>query len=505
MLSHRDVDQLMSKNPTFEDIICSLPYGPQLPKAMINETKVVIAMARKFNDEVVRPRALELDRRTHEDPDYLPWELVEEANRRNLYSIGIPKLFGGRGYNLPALSHLLEELSSECVGIANVVGVHYLGVAGICASGNTRLCNKIFRDVRRGEKTGEPCIISLAITEPSAGTDVEDVELIDRGNIRCHAKKVKGGYIVNGTKVFISMGHVSTWCMLVAYGELKKPGDTVVSMMVKTGTKGFSFGRHENKMGQRVCPASELVFEDCFIPDENVLVDPCQADTFPKSYRDFHSKYLDYVLCITRPAVCAFATGVARGAYERAVKFASETEVNGELLINQEWAQSMLAEMYRNIFLSRLAYVEGNYANGLYGMYGLLQQKFIYYYLKYTPQICIDIFTSPFLNMKFSTRIMRSIYFNQSSRDQQFSSGLASLAKITGTDTGVKVSQMALEMMGQAGLRQDQGAEKFLRDSKLLQIYEGTNQLNRLSLFKNHIGRLYDQVKMFEEGDHNVG
>ena len=180
---------------------------------------------------------------------------------------------------MPACSYVVEELSSACVSIANVDMVHYLGVIGVMASWNTSLINKIFRDVAEGQRTGNPCLISLAITEPGAGTDVEEVELIDKGRVSCYAQKVKGGYVVNGSKIFISMGHVSTWCCLIAYTNLKKPSENTIVFAVKTGTKGFSFGKHEDKMGQRSCPASELIFQDCFIPDEKD-VQPIQAPAY---------------------------------------------------------------------------------------------------------------------------------------------------------------------------------------------------------------------------------
>ncbi len=502
MISPKERRSLLDREPRFEDIFCSLQAMPRLPKGMLKETKSAIALARKFSNEVIKPIALEVDRQTHADPEYLPWDLVKKANEWGFYTMFIPKLFGGQGVNMPASAYVIEELSSACVGIANVVFVHYLGVAGVLASWNVSLANKVFREVAEGEKTGKPCIISLAITEPNAGTDVEENELIDRGRLNCYAEKVKGGYIVNGNKIFISMGHVSTWCCLVAYTDLKKPSENTVSFAVKTGTKGFIFGKHEDKMGQRACPASELIFEDCFIPDEYVLTD---SHTLPasrnRSTAAMVEQYIHYVVEVTRPAVGAFGTGVARGAYETALKFASETEVNGKPLINHEWAQAMLADMYKNVALGRLSYVEANYANGLPGgIYNILQLKLLYYYLKYVPRVILDRFVSPFLDTKMIRWLFHKFFVEgQSVEEQRRVSGWASLAKIVGTDMGVKNSQMALEMMGQAGLRYDRGAEKFLRDSKLLQIYEGTNQLNRINLFANLIGRSFNQVLVFEE------
>ena len=496
----RSEPEIINREPRFKDIMCSLESVPRLPRAFLRETREVLATARRFNDQVVRPRALELDRLKHQDPDYLPWDFVEEANRWGFYTMFIPKLFGGHGVNMPALSYFLEEIASACAGMANLIGVHYLGVATICGCWNVRLMNRLLRESADGEKCGKPCLISLAITEPEAGTDVEDLDLVDRATVTCHAKKVSGGYLVNGRKIFISNGHLSTWHVLVAYADLERPAENTVLMAVKTGTPGFSFGRQERKMGQKGCPASELIFEDCFVPDRDVLFEPSHAARYRRSVREMTMQAIDYVLSGSRAGVGAFGTGVARGAYEEALRYAAETEVGGRLLINHEWAQCLLAEMYKNVALARLSYVEANYANGLYGLFKLLQYKPLFYLMKYAPQAFIDRYIAPLLEKDFATWLVRKIAFDwQEQEEAQRTSGWASLCKFSATDAGLKNCQMALELMGQGGVRHDGRIEKHLRDSKLMQIYEGTNQLNRLNLFKCFIARNLPAARVFDE------
>ncbi len=501
MLTHSEVLSLLARFPKFEDIFLGVNYAPHMPKAMVKETKEVIAIARKFCEEVARPLALKLDRLSHEDPDFLPHELVETANRWGFYTMWVPKMFGGKGYNMPSISCFSEEVAASCAGIANVIGVHYLGVAGLIASANTRLAGKILREVAEGEKSGKPCLIALAVTEPGAGTDVEEVELLEKGRVTCHAAKVPGGYIVNGTKVFISMGHLSTWTVLYAYEDISRPSETTIGFAVKTGAKGFSFGGHEDKMGQRVCPASVLVFEDCFIPDEQVLFSAALAKKFSdKPIRELGQRYIDYVVSATRPGVCAFGIGVARGAFETALNYASTTNVCGQQLINSEWVQCRLAEMYKNVLLGRLAYMEANHANSSRGLYRHLLSKPVYYYLKFMPQIWFDKVVSPLLKTDLAAKLMGKLTYDwPKPEDQRCCSGWASMAKFAGTDLGVKNCQMAIEIMGQEGLRHDAGIEKMLRDIKLLQIYEGTNQLNRLNTFKCLIAPATPQVRVFDE------
>ena len=248
MLSHSEVMSRLSKFPKFDDVYIGLPHAPNIPKHMVKETREVVAIARKFCEEVAKPLALEIDRKTHEDHNYMPWELMETANRWGFYTMWIPKIFGGKGYNMHSMSYFSEEVSATCVGIMNVIGVHYLAVAGIAMSANARLAKRILREVVEGEKSGKPCTMALATTEPGAGTDVEEVELVEKGKVTCQANKVKGGYVINGTKVFISMGHMSTWTVLYAYEDTRHPAETTIGLVVKTGTKGFSFGCHEKKM-----------------------------------------------------------------------------------------------------------------------------------------------------------------------------------------------------------------------------------------------------------------
>jgi len=500
-MTRTQVKSFTSRYPDFEDETISIHYAPRMPKAMVKETQKVVAIARKFNEEVVRPLSLELDRKTHEDPAYFPWEIVKKANEWGFYTMWVPKLFGGKGFNMPSLCYFVEEIGSACLGFANIIGVHYLGVSGLMMAGNTRVIKKVISEVVQGEKTGDPCIIALAITEPTAGTDVEEVDLEDRGKITCHAQKVQGGYIVNGTKIFISMGRLSKWTVLYGYTNLKKASETTVAMMVKQGMKGFTYGSHENKMGQRICPADVLNFEDCFVPDELVLLDPEKTRKFSRQpIREIKMRHIDYIVSITRPAVASFGTSAARGAFEAALKFANETELDGKPMINHEWVQCRLAEMYSNVRLGRLAYTEANLANQHRGVYNILQMKPIYYYLKYLPQAYFDKVLSPLLDMSIGTWLLSKWYLDwQKPKDQHLCTGLGSLAKFNCTDIGVRNCQMALELMGQTGLRHENAVEKILRDAKLLQIYEGTNQLNRLNVFKSLVAPACPKAKVFDE------
>ncbi len=498
MISRSLRNTLINREPKFDDIACSLTATGKQPKGIIKEAKEVIALARRFNDEVARPLTLKLDRRMYEDPDYLAWDFVREANKWGFYSLFIPKLFGGKGHSISVIGYFIEELGSVCLALANLVNVHYLGYVGALATWNMRLADRISRDVVRGEKTGEPCLVSFAMTEPDAGTDSQNVEFMNTGSLQCQARKVEGGYVVNGAKCFISCGHLSTWHALFAYTDVKKGAENMVVLAVKNGAKGFSFGKKEKKMGQKACPASELVFNECFIPDDQVLLDKRHTARLAKGPRKITEEILAYIWAASRTGVGAFGVGAARGAFEQALQFASKTKIDDRLLINHEWCQSMLAQMYSNVSVGRIAYMEAAYANGLYGIYKMLNTKPMYYLTKYTPRFIIDLFYPPFLKLSLATWLFQKINFDFLADDaMDRTDGWGSLAKAVCTDAGINNCHLALELMGNAGLRHDHGAEKMLRDSKLLQIYEGTNQVNRVNVFKRLVARACPDAEYF--------
>ncbi|MCK5312260.1 MAG: acyl-CoA dehydrogenase family protein, partial [Desulfobacteraceae bacterium] len=130
---------LLNREPKFADIMCGLTATGKQPKGIIKETKKVIAIARNFNDEVVRPFSLELDRKVQEDPEYLPWEFIKKANEWGFYTMFMPVIFGGQGYNFSCIGYFLEEIGSVCLAMANLIGTHYLGYTMLIASWNMRM------------------------------------------------------------------------------------------------------------------------------------------------------------------------------------------------------------------------------------------------------------------------------------------------------------------------------------------------------------------------------
>ncbi|BFM17443.1 hypothetical protein R50073_36260 [Maricurvus nonylphenolicus] len=469
----------------------------QMPKGLLQEIEYVIDLAKRFNKEVVEPRFLDIDLQAHQDHQYLPQDLIDKANQWGFYTLWLPQIAGGKGFNPSSLPFFCEEISSTCVTMANLIGAHYLGIVGLSLSLNYHLSLSISKEVAKGERDNHPTICSFAITEPNAGSDSQYTELMDRGKLRCHARKVDGGYRINGTKVFISNGHFSTWHIVFSYSDIKKPSKSIMVFAVKTGTEGFQIARHENKMGQKGCPASELVFSDCFIPEDQICFD---MNWLSQQGRDSLAGDSSG-FSLAQGNIGAFSSGVARGALNDAVNYAQNTVINGKRLIDQEWAQCHLANMYQNATLARLAFMEGVSVS----LNTQFPKKY-YYFNKFFPHSIFRFLADKFLSASVGTKLRKFIVNNLDSESQtptnkdshQLVAGMGSLAKVAASDLAVKNCQLAVELMATEGVRHSRGAEKRLRDSRLLQIYEGTNQMNRLNIFKALIAPYGKDIKMYE-------
>ncbi|MBU0994824.1 MAG: acyl-CoA dehydrogenase family protein [Proteobacteria bacterium] len=127
MISRSEIKSLLEREPAFDDIRIGLRAIQDVPKGIVKEAREVMAIARKFNEEVVRPHALKLDNKMQEDPGHIEWDLVKKANDWGFYSMWIPKMFGGKGYCFTTFAFFAEEIASECLSMVNMIGAHLLG------------------------------------------------------------------------------------------------------------------------------------------------------------------------------------------------------------------------------------------------------------------------------------------------------------------------------------------------------------------------------------------
>jgi len=432
----------------------------------------------EYNRRYVLPAALELDRRMEKEHDYFAWDLVEAGLQYRFLSLIIPSSVGGVG-GLCVLSSLaMEELCSACPGVANIFGAHALGVSPLLVSGAMAHWESVLREVVEGEKNGRPVLMAAALTEPSAGTDVEEPHFLASARLSMNAKKVPGGYMLNGRKCFISNGSVATYTALCCATDRERPLETWTSFLIHKDMDGFSVPRVEEKMGQRACPAAELYFEDCFVPDENVLGfegDGMQPGTL-------------LLLASSRAPVGAIATGIARGAYEWFLKWAEKPRA-GRRPASEQRIQMALADMRTRIQLSRWAYLSASLAfdNSL----GSVLQGALIKSMRLIPR---GIRTSDMTRRFFLSNAGKAfsdaiVAISASSEEASHALAFASMEKAVGGDTAMYVSSLALELMGVDGCEERLWVEKAFRDAKLTQIYEGTNQLNRLTVFTADIDK----------------
>lgn len=265
-------------------------------------------------------------------------------------------------------------------------------------------------------------LAAFALTEPAAGSDV--------ARLRCRAKKDGDSYILNGTKNFITNGGVADIVTVYAVTDPEKPTHKNAAVfVVEKDTPGFTVGKKENKMGIRWSDTVELVFEDCRVPAENLLGQ--EGDGF-----HVMMKTLDF----SRPGVAAQALGIAAGALEYAIAYAKERESFGKAIIEHQGIGFKLADMAMRTEASRQL---------LYKTCAMMQQL-------------------PKDLSRISPEIIR----------------MSSMSKCVCGDVAMWVATEAVQVLGGYGYIKEYPVERMMRDAKITQIYEGTNEIQRMVIAK---------------------
>ncbi len=431
------------------------------------------ARAREFAETHVRPRAMEIDRLAGSDPNHFPWEVVRAGLAYRMLSVLIPRQAGGVGGLLTHGVIVMEELCAACPGIANIFGAHALGACPLLVTGSIGHWDGLLREIADAELRGEPILMALAITEPEAGTDVEDTCLMRRARITSAARRVPGGYRLSGAKRFISNGSVARWITVFMPTDPRDPADTWTCFLLDSRSEGFSVSRVEHKMGQRACPAAELALDEVFVPDEAVIGRP--GDGMPITLM---------TMATSRPGVAAIATGTARGAYERLLAWLQSTSDGGRLLERQH-VQLALAEMHEEIHLARQAYMDAALVLDLEALGGTLRHPMMRLYNRIPvswrrARPMRSLLSTPAAREAAASFLRRKTDARTATR----SLAISSMAKARGADVAMRVSRRALEVVGLTDDPVRAELQKLWRDAKLTQIYEGTNQLNRLEVHR---------------------
>ncbi len=428
--------------------------------------------ARDFSEKFIYPSALKIDWIIkNEDHDYTPWDIVKEGMKRGYLSFMYPKVTGGKGGLTAEFAVLMEELSAACPGIANIFGANALGAAAIVFSFNPDIWERYLVRAVEAEKMGEPVIFAWAITEPSAGSDVEYDEGLEKGTLTCEAKPVVGGFRLSGRKVFISNGSIAKYIVVKAATDKKRGRETWSTFIVSSSAEGFRVVRTEYKMGQVACPAAELEFDEVFISRRDTIG--------PVGSGRIMSKL---ILAASRGPVGAISTGIALGAFRLAAGYAMREDTPYSRSIRNPVIREILVEMFNRIRTARLSYLEAtsNFDKLLLPPRSIMDgaEK---PYRALTPLIRRENILEKLhrIGDKILERYFDHIV-SSGKLDAQYK--LASSAKVIGSDTAVWVASRALDIIRPGDHPYWLAAQKLYRDAKLVQIYEGTNQLNKQSI-----------------------
>jgi butyryl-CoA dehydrogenase len=366
---------------------------------LTDEQKTIKGLARKLAEERILPVRAHLD-----ETEEFPWAVIQDMAASDLFRVFVPAEYEGLGGGCLELCLVVEELSRACSGIAISYAATALGSYTLMDFGSEELKKKFLPDIAAGKK-----LCAFALTESTAGSDASA--------IRTTAEKVEGGYLLNGTKQFITNGGEAEIYTIIALTDKSKGPRGASAFLVEKGTPGFTFGKKEKKMGIRSSSTCELVFQNCLVPEGNIIGRPGMGFIMAM-------KLLDK----SRPGVGAQALGIAQGALEAAYEYTTQRVQFGQPLILQPVVQSMLADMAIQVEAARaLIYAAARFADS--GVKDITESS--------------------------------------------------AAAKVFASDVAMRVTTDAVQLCGGAGYMKDYPVEKMMRDAKITQIYEGSNQVLR--------------------------
>ena len=372
---------------------------------LTEQQKTIKALARRVAEERILPVRAALD-----EKEEFPWDIVKELAAADMFRILVPEQYEGLGGGCLELCLVTEELSRVCSGIAVTYAASALGCMTLMEYGTEEQKRRFFPDIASGKKLG-----AFAITEPTAGSDAS--------NIKTTAEKVAGGYLLNGTKQFITNGGEAAIYTVIALTDKNRGARGASAIIVEKDTPGFTFGKKEKKMGIRASATRELVFRNCLVPEKNLLGKPGLG--FIQAMRLFDK---------SRPGIGAQAVGLCQGALEAATDYAEERVQFDQPLITMPVVQQMLADMA----------IQTEAARAL-----------VYAAARYVDSGAKDVTES------------------------------SAAAKVFASDAAMKITVDAVQIFGGSGYMRDYPVEKMMRDAKILQIYEGTNQILRNAIAMN--------------------
>lgn len=363
------------------------------------------ATVRRFTKEKVAPYAAIIDRERRP-----PLEACAASIELGLPGLPYPERLGGQDGDMFTQCIVMEEIAKVCASTALSISSSWILMA-IVDFGSEAQQREILPEIVSGKAR-----CAWGLTEPKGGSDLMATTT--------EAKKTADGWVINGTKRFISNGGWAEWYMIFARTSGKRFG----LFLVHKNDPGVSFGAQERKMGMRGSPTSDVVLDNVAIPDSRLLGDSERG-----------AEYIHAALLRSRLQIAAHALGIASGALEEALKYTNEREQFGQQISRFQMLRGIVADMAMRVEAGR---------STLY--------RAIDMYMAKDPAVRLQ----------------------------------ASIAKVLCTDAAMSVTTDAVQLHGGYGYLEDYPVERMMRDAKVTQIWEGTNQIQRLMIAKE----VYDQL-----------
>lgn len=376
--------------------------------ALTEDQQIFQRMVRDFATNELEPVAAQID-----EEERFPSENLNKMAELGLFGVTIPEEYGGSGGDSIHLAIAAEEVSRAC-GSTSTIYLASLSLAcyPIYQFGTEEQRRRFVVPLAKGEK-----LACFALTEPSAGSDAAAVQTaaIPRGN----------GYVVDGTKTFITNGAEADIAVVFATVDKSLRHRGMVALVVEKGAPGFSVGKKERKLGIRGSSTTELVFEGCQVPVENRLGN--EGDGFKVAMGAIDS---------SRITVAAQAVGIARAGLEASLNYTKERQQFGQTIASFQGVQWMLADMATAIDAARLLTYRAAYLKNQ----GL-----------------------PFIKE-------------------------AAMAKLFAAEAAMNTTTKAIQLHGGYGYIKDYPVERYFRDAKITEIYEGTSEMQRLTIARQLLG-----------------
>ena len=354
---------------------------------------------RRLCDDVIAPAAAEYDR-TGE----FPWSNVKAINALGLNGLFVPEAYGGNRSRFRLYLSVVQMISEACASTGIIYATTFHGMGPLIEFGNEEQKRRLLPRIAAGG------LGSLAITEPTAGSDATDMKTRFRPD--------GDAIVIDGGKIFISTGDVADLILLFGkWTEIDDPRRAISTLVLEKGTPGFSVVRTEEKMGMRASATAALSFDGCRVSRANILGTPGDG-----------LRILLASLNRSRPSVAAHALGIATAAFKDMITYTNVRRQSGRKIVEFQGNQFMIADL-----ATELAFCETwlDYVAGL-----------------------VDSGASDF--------------------------GLeASMAKLRASDLAMRLTTDAVQMHGGYGYCRDYRVERLMRDAKITQIWEGTNQVHR--------------------------